>query len=113
MSGPGNIYNITATNVVNEVHDGGIGFQQTFGNMDLEAALRQIVRAAESLRPRLGDDDGAELVTAVEKLDSVDAEEPRALLPVLKSIMGIAGMAGEAGKALFDATAKAKDLIGL
>lgn len=113
MTGNGNTYNITATNVVNEVHDGGIGFQQNFGPVGLEAVLDQMVRAGEVLRPRLSVDDGAELDAAIGKIHAADAETPRSLLPVLKSVMGIAGMAGEAGKALFDAAAKAKDLIGL
>lgn len=113
MTGNGKTYNITATNVVNEVHDGGIGFQQNFGALDLEAVLEQLVRAGETLRPRLSVVDGAELAGAIEKVHAADAEKPRSLLPVLKSIMGIAGMAGEAGKALFDAAARAKDLIGL
>ncbi|MFD6139429.1 hypothetical protein [Promicromonospora sp. NPDC060271] len=113
MTGNGNTYNITATNVVNEVHDGGIGFQQNFGTLDLKAVLQQIVHAGENLRPRLSAADGQELGTAIEKIGMANTEKPRTLLPVLKSVMGIAGMAGEAGKSLFDAAAKAKDLIGL
>lgn len=113
MPGSGNTYNIRATNVVNEVHAGGIGFQQNFGTLDLEEALRRVAHEAQPLRPRLDPDDGAELDSAVEELGRADIKQPRALLPVLKSIMGIAGMAGESGKSLLDAAAKAKDLIGL
>lgn len=113
MTGTGNTYNITATNVVTEVHDGGIGFQQNFGTMVLEDVLQQIVRAGEELRPRLSVDDGDELGAAIEEVGAADIAKPRAILPVLKSVMGIAAMAGEAGKALLDAAAKARDLIGV
>ncbi|MCF4123045.1 hypothetical protein L1785_18885 [Antribacter sp. KLBMP9083] len=110
MSGD-NIY-VHGNGNVGVVRDHGTGIVNHHQAQDLDAAVRQLLLAMETLRPHVDADDAAALDRAATTMQSGSGKDRQQLLPVLKEVAGIAGLAGTAGQAVLETIAQAQTLFG-